>query len=122
MRRGDGSVWLSGLTPTRLEHGASAEAIAYSRVVDGARFELIGDDQHTVVLRNGRAHLSFPRGWRVVADAAGRPIAVVGLAAREVARRLETPSHTHDYAVGPNERIDLATGIRSARGFTPPRA
>ena len=122
VQRPDGELWFSGMSPTRLEHGASAEAIAYARRVDGALFELIGDDQHTVVLRNGRAHLSFPRGWRVVADAAGRPIAVVGLAAREVAGRLETPSHTHDYAVGPNERIDLATGIRSARGFTPPRA
>lgn len=120
--RPNGELWFSGMSPTRLEHGASAEAIAYSRVVDGARFELIGDDERTVVLRDGERHLSFPRGWRVVTDAAGEPIAVVGLAAREVTGRLETSSRAHDLAVGPNERVDLATGERTARGFTPPRA
>ena len=120
--RPDGELWFSGMSPTRLEHGASAEAIAYSRTVDGAVFELVGDDERTAVLRDREPHLSFPRGWRVVADAAGRPIAVVGLAGREVAGRLETSSHAHDLVVGPNERVELATGIRTARGFTPPRA
>jgi hypothetical protein len=120
--RPDGELWFSGMSPTRLAHGASAEAVAYSRTVDGSLFELIGDDQRTAVLRNGKPHLSFPRGWRVVADSVGRPIAVVGLAAGEVQGRLETRLHTHDHVLGPNEHIDLETGMRSARGFTPPRA
>ena len=50
------------------------------------------DDERVVVLRDGEPHVAFPRGWRVVTDAAGEPIAVVGLAAREVTGRLETSS------------------------------
>lgn len=120
--RPGGELWFSGMSPTRLEHGASAEAIAYSRIVDGVTFELGADDERAVVLRDGLPHLSFPRGWRVVADAGGKPIAVVGLAGREVAGRLETPTGVHELTVGPNERVELATRARSARGFTPPRA
>lgn len=120
--RPDGELWFSGMSPTRLEHAASAEAIAYSRSVSGAGFELAADDERVLVFRDGMRHLSFPRGWRVVADAAGEPIAVVGLAAHEVAGRLDTPSGGHDLIVGPNERVELATGRRTARGFTPPRA
>ena len=71
--RPDGELWFSGMSPTRLEHGASAEAIAYSRAVSGVGFELAADDERVVVLRSGLPHLAFPRGWRVVTDAAGRP-------------------------------------------------
>jgi len=120
--RPDGELWFSGMSPTRLEHGAAAEAIAYSRAVSGVGFELAADDERVVVLRGGTPHLAFPRGWRVVTDAAGRPIAIIGLAARPVAGRLETPSGVHDLVVGPNERVELMTGARSPRGFTPPHA
>ncbi len=120
--RPDGELWFSGMSPTRLDHGASARAIAYSRVIDGVGFELAADDERVVVLRGGMPHLSFPRGWRVVTDAEGHAIAVVGLAGREVEGRLETGSGVHDLTLGPNDRVELTTGVRARRGFTPPRA
>lgn len=119
--RPDGEVWFSGMSPTRLEHGASANAIAYSRIVGGVRFELAADDERVVVFRGGEPQLSFPRGWRVVTDASGTPTAVVGLAGREVAGRLETTASGRDFSLGPNERVSLDTGARTAPGFTPPR-
>ncbi|WP_194410360.1 MGH1-like glycoside hydrolase domain-containing protein [Microbacterium cremeum] len=120
--RPDGELWFSGMSPTRLEHGASAIAVAYSREVHGVRFELAADDERVVVLRDGSPHVSFPRGWRVVTDAAGRPIAVVGLAGRTVTGRLETPGGARELSLGPNERLALGSGVRTTPGFIPPQA
>jgi hypothetical protein len=118
--RPDGSLWFSGLTPTRLEHGAAADAVAASRRVGGALFEIAGDDARIVVERDGERLLEFPRGWRVVADAAGTPVAVVCLAAAPVAGELVTASGTTPLTLAPNEHVDLATGARTAPGFTAP--
>ncbi|WP_309069788.1 hypothetical protein, partial [Microbacterium sp.] len=38
--RPDGEVWFTGLSPTRLDHGAAAAAVAYGRRIDGADWEL----------------------------------------------------------------------------------
>jgi len=118
--RPDGSLWLSGLTPTRLEHGAAADAVAASRRVGASLVEIAGDDSRIVVERDGERVLEFPRGWRVIADAAGAPAAVVCLAAAPVAGELVTASGTTPLALAPNERVDLATGARTAPGFTAP--
>jgi hypothetical protein len=116
--RPDGELWFSGLAPTRLDHGAAAAGVAYAR----GRFELAADDERVIVYRDGVQHLAFPRGWRVVADAAGTPIAVVCLAARPVAGQLETASGAHALELEPNERHDLASGTSSRPGVVAPRA
>ena len=113
--RPDGTVWLSGLTPTRLEHGSAASAVGYSRVVDGVLYELAGDDLEVVVLRDGLEWLRFPRGWRVVLRG-GEVDHVVGLAGAEVSGVILGTSLT----VGPNEQVSL-DGSRTAPGFVPPR-
>jgi hypothetical protein len=118
--RPDGTVWFSGLTPTRLEHGAAADAVAASRRVGASLFTLAGDDERVVVERDGDRLLEFPRGWRIEADAEGTPVAVVCLAAAPVAGELATASGTTPLALAPNERVALATGTRTTPGFTPP--
>jgi len=118
--RPDGTVWFSGLTPTRLEHGAAADAVAASRRVGASLFTLAGDDERVVVERDGDRLLEFPRGWRIEADAEGTPVAVICLAAAPVAGELATASGTTPLALAPNERVALATGTRTTPGFTPP--
>lgn len=119
--RPDGELWFSGLAPTRLVHG-SAEATAYGRTVDGIGFELAGDDERVVVFRDGVLHCEFPRGWRVVADRMGAPVAVVGLAPVPVAGHLVGGGVTRALTVGPNERIDLVNPANStASAFVGPR-
>jgi hypothetical protein len=118
--RPDGTLWFSGLTPTRLEHGAAADAVAASRRVGTSRFAIAGDDERVVVERDGQRLLEFPRGWRVEADATGTPVAVVGLAAAPVAGELATASGTTPLTLNPNDRVDLATGVRATPGFTAP--
>jgi hypothetical protein len=120
--RPDGELWFSGMSPTRLEHGASASAVAYSRVVDGVRFELAADDSRVRVWRDGAQVADFPRGWRLITNRTGMPTAVVGLAAAPVTGTLTLGDATHQLTLAPNDVVDLATDARTARGFTPPRA
>lgn len=123
--RPDGELWFSGLTPTRLDHGAAAEAVASARTVDGVLFELAGDDEQVAVWRDGVEWLRFPRGWRVIADHRGTVSAVVGLAGAPVSGELEVSGERLPLEVAPNERVELAgphvTG-RAGPGFVPPRA
>lgn len=122
--RPDGSVWFTGLAPTRLVHGA-AEAVASSRKIDGAHWELAADDETVQVLRDGAQWLSFPRGWRVVADSSGVPREIVGVAAGEVSGRLVTGEGEVAVTLAPNERVELRAGRLGARhevGFVAPRA
>ncbi|GAA1995484.1 MGH1-like glycoside hydrolase domain-containing protein [Microbacterium ulmi] len=67
----DGSLSFTALPPTRLGHGAAAHAVGYRRVVDGATWELVGDDERSVVLRDGVEALALGRGERVMLDRAG---------------------------------------------------
>ena len=120
--RPDGEVWFSGLAPTRLGHGASADAVAASRTIDGVRYELAADDDRVVVLRDGVEAFGFPRGWRVVTDRSGAPTAVVCLAATAVAGTLAIAGERRDLDLAPNDRVDLLTGLRSTAGFVAPRA
>jgi hypothetical protein len=120
--RHDGGIQFGGLVPTRLDHGAAATATAYARTIGGIRYELAGDDERVVVLRDGAPHLEFARGWRVEADAAGRPLAIVGAAAAPVTGAFTWPGGTLDLALAPNDRLTLADGARTTIGFVPPHA
>jgi len=120
--RPDGRLWFSGMPPTRLEHGASASAVASARSVDGMRFELAADDTRVVVMRDGERMAEFPRGWRLVTDRSGMPAAVVGLAAAPVSGVLTLGDSSRELTLAPNDVVDLATGARTSPGFTPPRA
>jgi hypothetical protein len=123
--RPDGELWLTGLAPTRLDHGAAAPAVAYARTVTGVRYELAGDDEHTVVHRDGAPWLAFPRGWRVVAGPDGEVRAVVGMTANPVAGELVVGGTALPLTLEPNERVDLAGTRVTARrtpGYVAPRA
>ena len=123
--RPDGELWFSGLTPTRLEHGAAVTASAYARTVDGIAFELAGDDESVVVYRDRAERMRFPRGWRVVADRDGSIIAVVGLAPVAIEGELMADGRAVRLLVEPNERVSLRDGLVSERqgpGFVAPRA
>jgi hypothetical protein len=121
--RPDGSVWFTGLTPTRLDHGGAASAVASARLIDGVRYELAADDDVVVVLRGGMPHLRFPRGWRVVADHTGEPNGIVCVAGGAVGGRLQHTAGAVELTLAPNERVDLrgldVTG-RTTPGFVAP--
>jgi hypothetical protein len=120
-----GELWFTGLTPTRLDHGAAASAVASARTVGGVRYELAGDDEIVVVLRDGVEHLRFPRGWRVVADRHGEPIGVVCVAAGAVGGRLHHGAGVTELILAPKEGVELVgTGVaaRTSPGFVAPHS
>lgn len=121
--RPDGEVWFTGLPPTRLGHGAAAEAVAYGRRVRGAEWELVADDERVEALREGETAFAFPRGWRVITDGDGAILAVVGVGARPVRGALELPGGAIELELSPNERVGIADGAvvsRSSVSFVPP--
>lgn len=118
--RPDGELWFSGLAPTRLLHG-SAQAVASARIVDGVRYELAADDERVVVRRDGVEHLSFPRGWRVVADRTGTPTAVVGLLPNAVTGLLLVDGRSVELSLSGNDRVRLDDGFRTEIGVVTPR-
>ncbi|MCU1410090.1 MAG: hypothetical protein JWR04_797 [Rhodoglobus sp.] len=119
--RPDGETWLTALAPTRLDHGAAAAAVAYSRTVDGVAYELAGDDAAAVAVRDGTDWLRFPRGWRVVLSA-GSVVAVVGMSPAPVTGDLVIDGRSIRLTLAPNERVELAGLARSGPAFVPPRA
>jgi hypothetical protein len=122
LERPDGELWFSGLTPTRLGH-APASAVAYTRIVDGVRFELAADDTEVVVYRDGAEHLRFPRGWRVVADRTGRPVSVVGLAAAPIAGelRIDEEAAGSRFELDGNAHVALDGAVLRHGGVVLPR-
>ncbi|MCD0446823.1 hypothetical protein LO763_24705 [Glycomyces sp. A-F 0318] len=122
--RPDGRVWFTGLAPTRLDHGAAAEATAYARRVGGARYELAADDERAEVHRDGAPWLAFPRGWRVETGPEGTVRAVVGMSPSTVSGELRVRGEAERLSLAPNERVEFddrgAVARRSAVTFVPP--
>jgi len=117
----DGTIRFSGAVPTRLTLHAAASAIASARTIAGHHWELAGDDDRVDVYRDGDLAFSFPRGWRVIAEEAGHPIEVVGLAAVAVAGELRIGGETViDLEVAPNERVRLSDSARAGVPFVTP--
>lgn len=122
--RPDGTLWLTGLPPTRLDHGVAAQASGYSRTVGGRRVELVADDSRVEVYLDGELWLEFPTGWRVIADADFTVGGVVGLTAATVSGDLVVAGRPTSLTLGPNQRVDLVAGAVErvdGPGFISPR-
>lgn len=122
--RPDGTVWLTGLPPTRLDHGVAARASGYARTVGGRRVELVADDAGVEAHLDGELWLEFPTGWRVVTDPDLTVRAVIGLSAAPVSGDLVIAGRPTSLTLGPNQRADLQAGSVSdtaGPGFVSPR-
>ncbi|MCC3763303.1 hypothetical protein K3N28_09490 [Glycomyces sp. TRM65418] len=127
--RPDGEVWFTGTPPTRLDHGAAAEATAYARRVGGRAYDLAADDERVEVHCDGALRYAFPRGWRLATDQAGELRTVIGMSPATVSGELVLHRPAADprslrLSVAANERIELDPGGRvtgrSAVSFIPP--
>lgn len=78
--RADDTLWFTGLLPYAMDHGEEvAERTAYSRIVDGAEYELVNSREGAVIYRNRQEHIRFPFGTRVVTERDGRLKGVIGM-------------------------------------------
>jgi len=122
--RPDGTLWLSGLTPTRLNGDARADAVAYRRTHAGVTYELAADDAEVAVWRDGREWLRFRRGWRVIVGADGGVEAVVGLAQTAVAGDLTIDGDSTRLELAGNDSVAVhgdQPGERTSIGVVTPR-
>lgn len=118
--RPEGTLWLTGLPPTRLHHAATVTG--YRRTVAGLRYELVADDTEVQVYRDGALWLEFPAGWRVVIGPNDTVAEVIGMVAHPVSGDLRVAGDATPLRLGPNQRVDPAGPTQVAGpGFVPPR-
>lgn len=81
----DRTLAFTGLLPSADDHGEEiAGDTAYSRTVDGIHYELVNTPDRCFMYKNGRPHLSFPYGLRIVTDRAGYLRACIGMSVQTV--------------------------------------
>ncbi|REK60084.1 MAG: hypothetical protein C6W55_00125 [Thermobacillus sp.] len=81
----EGELWFTGLLPKGMDHGVQlADETAYSRMVDGHRYELHNTRETMAVCKDGRLLLTAPAGVRVVTDRSGALRGVIGMTVRPV--------------------------------------
>ncbi|MDN4481071.1 MGH1-like glycoside hydrolase domain-containing protein [Demequina muriae] len=121
----DGELWCSALAPTRMGHGTAADAVAYARTHAGVAYELAMDDHVAQLWRDGDLWLTFPRGWRIVLDAAGDLDTVVGLSPAPVSGDLTIGPDVLSLTLAGNDRVAVHGGTRGGRtsiGVITPRS
>ena len=109
--RPNGQIWLTGLPPTRLDHGQSVSRTGYARVIAGVRYELVADDDWVTVYADTHPWLSFPTGWRVVVES-GRPRMVVGLRPGSTSGQLRADDMSWSLDLPANHTAELAEAGR----------
>lgn len=120
----EGQLWFTGLLPYAVDHGEDiASETAYSRTVDGARYELANSPAQSAVYRDGELHATFPHGTRLVTDRAGRVQALVGMTVRTVEGTVRYDGADYRVAVKGNETLAFADGAfvrKDDPGVVPP--
>ncbi|MDR2176984.1 MAG: hypothetical protein LBP20_02950 [Treponema sp.] len=106
-----GDLWFTALVPRGVDYGETvAEETAYSRVVDGALFELVNEREdsskaNSSVYKNGELLYRFPAGVRLITDRRGDLEGLTGMTVRRVEGALEWQGRTIPFAVSGNERL-----------------
>jgi len=85
LMRPEGTVWFTALTPYAMAHGKDVGmATAYSRTIDGVKFEIVNTVQGAEVYRGGQLLMRLPRGVRAVTGRDGTLQSLIGVSARTV--------------------------------------
>lgn len=107
----DGMLWFTGLLPYPLDHGEEIAAqTAYSRTVDGVHFELVNTRSCSTIYRNGKRHIEFPHGTRVVTDRHGNAKSMIGMSVRRIMGNLRVEDTEIPVSIDGNEELVLSSG------------
>jgi hypothetical protein len=109
--RPEGTVWFTGLTPYAIAHGKDVGmATAYSRTVDGVKFEIVNTVQGAEVYRDEQLLLRLPRGVRAVTGRDGTLRSIIGMSARTVEGTIEYDGRELPFRICGNEQQDYRNG------------
>lgn len=107
----DGSLWFTGLTPYGMDHGQNVGVeTAYSRTVDGNRFEIVNSPQEANVYRNGQLLYRVPRGVRIVTNREGQLESLIGMTVRTVSGVLQYDGQDIPFQISGNEQLSYGNG------------
>lgn len=107
----EGELWFTGLLPYPMDHGEEvSNETAYSRIVDGTRFELVNTRKDSVVYRDGEAYIQFPYGTRIVTDLKGKLLKVVGMSVAPTEGVVLVEGKAYPIAVKGNEQQAFTGG------------
>lgn len=122
--RPEGTLWMTGLAPYVLDHGRDAGlATAYSRTVDGVKFEIVGTAQETMVYREEQLLYKVPRGVRIVTNRSGDLQHIIGMSARTIEGNVWVDGQFIPVKIGGNEQFaytnDTFERVREGGVVTP---
>ncbi|WP_214628814.1 MGH1-like glycoside hydrolase domain-containing protein [Paenibacillus agaridevorans] len=107
----DGELWFTALRPYPLDHGEEiAEETAYSRTVDGIRFELVNGKEGSVLYRDNAIWMTFPGGIRVRTNRKGELLGLTGMSVQKVRGEVEWNGARTTFEVNGNEVLAYRDG------------
>ncbi|EHB63600.1 MULTISPECIES: MGH1-like glycoside hydrolase domain-containing protein [Paenibacillus] len=105
-------LWFTGLLPAAMDHGEEiAGSTAYTRIVNGMRFELTNGSDTMTILRDGAVHIQAPSGIRLITDTAGKLEGIVGMSVRTVTGMLHYDGRSIAVEIKGNEQQRYQDGI-----------
>jgi hypothetical protein len=120
----EGELWFTALMPQGRDHGVKlADETAYTRNVDGIRFELHNTHKTCAIYREGELLCEFPAGVRIVTDRAGNVRKVIGMTVHMVEGRFVQDGVELPLRIAGNEVLRLLDGrfeVESAPGVVMP--
>ncbi|PWV99505.1 hypothetical protein DFQ01_11482 [Paenibacillus cellulosilyticus] len=120
----EGELWFTALLPQTRDHGVKlADETAYTRNVDGVRFELHNTHSMCAIYREGELLCEFPAGVRVVTDRVGKIRKAIGMSVQMVEGRLVQGGVELPLRIAGNEVLRLQDGrfeVESAPGVVMP--
>lgn len=122
--RFDRTLWVTGMRAPQVQHDLPATSTAYARDVDGRRYDLRVEGEDATLRVDGAVSAVFPAGLRLVLDAEGDLLEIVGMVARTVEGEVTWGGTTAAVAVAGNERWAWNAGRPArvaARGVIVPR-
>jgi hypothetical protein len=107
----DGELWFTALRPYPLDHGEEiAEETAYSRTVDGIRFELVNGKEGSVLYRDNAIWMTIPGGIRVRTNRKGELLGLTGMSVQKVRGEVEWNGARTTFEVNGNEVLAYRDG------------
>ncbi|ODT81356.1 MAG: hypothetical protein ABS76_13045 [Pelagibacterium sp. SCN 64-44] len=107
MPRPDGEIWFTSLLPKPVLHRYERRETAYARRIGAVRFELLNLADHAEIYRDGELLYRFPNGLRLVLDAGGRLLAMVGMTSRTVSGTIEWQGRRLELSIAANQRFEF---------------
>jgi hypothetical protein len=109
--------------PHQIEHRDTQYETAYSRLVDGRRFELVNSPAESFAFRDGELLFRCPKGIRVVTDREGNLVSLIGMSVNTIDGSIWMGGQDLPFRIAANEQLELNDGeLVSVRmpGLVPP--